>query len=269
MACSPATDPLAPRIASLVPSVTELVAFLGLAGRLVARTGYCIHPADALRGVAKVGGTKTVNLAKLQGLAPTHVIVGIDETRRETFDAIRAWPAPPRFVVTHPVDPEDNLALVRQLLAEFGALEGVAERAEALCEALRSELDRTRPDGRPPRRVLYLIWRAPWMTVARDTYISRMLARIGWATLPDVEGGSHGAARYPVVDGSEPWLAEVDEVLLSSEPYAFGPQHADEAHALCPNAVIRHVDGELLSWYGPRALAGLRYLRELLGASVR
>jgi hypothetical protein len=113
--------------------------------------------------------------------------------------------------------------------------------------------------------VLYLIWREPWMTVARDTYIARMLAQVNWHTLPGIDGGPHGAARYPVVQGDEPWLAEVQQVLLSSEPYAFGPQHLEEARALCPNAQARLVDGELLSWYGPRAAAGLRYLRALAG----
>jgi len=111
--------------------------------------------------------------------------------------------------------------------------------------------------------VLYLIWRDPWMTVARDTYISAMLARAAWQTLPDAHGGAAGAARYPVVRGDEPWLADVQQVLLSSEPYAFGVQHLDEARRLCPNASARIVDGELLSWYGARAVAGLRYLREI------
>jgi len=58
-------------------------------------------------------------------------------------------------------------------------------------------------------------------------------------------------------------LADVQQVLLSSEPYAFGVQHLTHARALCPNAVARLVDGEPISWYGPRAAAGLRYLREL------
>ena len=39
------------RIVSLVPSITELVCELGLAGRLVGRTGFCIHPRDAVRGI--------------------------------------------------------------------------------------------------------------------------------------------------------------------------------------------------------------------------
>ena len=251
------------RIASLVPSLTELIVELGLVDHLVARTGFCIHPAERLRDIPKIGGTKDVNLAKLQRLAPTHVLVNVDENRRETVDAIRAWRQPPEIVVTHPLRPEDNLALIAQLAGVFAAAPGVGERAETLSAALRRELEQTQAEGRAPQRVLYLIWRDPWMTVARDTYISAMLARVAWHTLPDAQGGAAGAARYPVVRGDEPWLADVQQVLLSSEPYAFGVQHLDEARRLCPNATARIVDGELLSWYGARAVAGLRYLREI------
>jgi hypothetical protein len=251
----------APRIASLVPSVTELVLALGLGHRLVARTGYCVHPAEGLRDVPKVGGTKDVNQAKLRRLAPTHVIVNVDENRRETVDALRSFV--PTVIVTHPCAPEDNLALVAQLAEAFGTEPGVQGRARALRDALGAELDATRPEQHQPRKVLYLIWREPWMTVARDTYISRLLARVAWHTQPPVEGGPHGAARYPALTGQEPWLAEVQEVLLSSEPYRFDASHVAQAQALCPQARVRLVDGELLSWYGPRAVPGLRYLREL------
>ena len=257
------TAAAAPRIASLVPSLTELVVALGLRDVLVARTGFCIHPAEALGGVPKIGGTKDVNLPKLQRLAPTHVLVNVDENRLDTVEAIRAWPNPPDVVVTHPNGPQDNPALVAQLAAAFGAQPGVTERAAALTQALHAELAATRPEGRAPQRVLYLIWREPWMTVARDTYLSAMLGRIAWQTLPEAHGGPSGAARYPVVRGDEPWLADVQQVLLSSEPYRFGAQHLAEAQCLCPNAAVRLVDGEMLSWYGPRAVPGLRYLREI------
>ena len=255
------------RLASLVPSLTELVVELGLLDVLVARTGFCIHPGELLRNVPKVGGTKDVNLAKLRRLVPTHVLVNVDENRRDAVDAMRAWPNPPQIVITHPNAPQDNLPLVAQMLALFSAHAGVAERAAALTAALQRELDLTQPDGRPPQRVLYLIWRAPWMTVARDTYLARMLARIGWATLPDVHGGTTGAARYPALQGNEPWLAEVQQVLLSSEPYRFSAEHIAEAQRLCPNAQVRLVDGEMLSWYGPRAVPGLRYLRQIGAAT--
>ena len=46
------------RIVSLVPSITELLFTLGLAAHVVGRTGFCIHPRDAVRTVPKVGGTR-------------------------------------------------------------------------------------------------------------------------------------------------------------------------------------------------------------------
>ena len=257
-----ATAPPRLRIASLVPSITELLVALGLRPYLIARTGFCIHPAAALADVPKVGGTKDVNLAKLRRLAPTHVIVNIDENRRETADALREFV--PQVIVTHPQGPQDNIALLDQMRAHFAdAVPGLAQRCEALAAEVAQALARCRSTSWPGERVLYLIWREPWMAVARDTYISRMLAEVGWQTWPELEGGEAGAARYPVLGGDEAWLRQVDRVLLSSEPYRFDARHLLLANELCPRARVQLVDGELLSWYGPRAAAGLDYLRSL------
>jgi ABC-type Fe3+-hydroxamate transport system substrate-binding protein len=253
-----------PRIASLVPSLTELLFALGLGEYLVARTGFCIHPIEEVGRVAKVGGTKDVNLAKLRRLAPTHVVLNVDENRRELADTLSAWGgAAPRLVVTHPRTPQDNLTLIDQLRREFGHLPWVNERARAIEAELRGELAATQHAAGATRQVLYLIWREPWMTVARDTYLSAMLQRIHWQTLPAATGGDRGAARYPIVNGTEPWLPQVELVLLSSEPYSFADADAAAAQALCPHAEVCRVDGELLSWYGVRAVEGLRYLRRL------
>lgn len=253
--------PSRPRIASLVPSLTELLVALGIGPWLVARTGFCIHPEAALRDVPKIGGTKDVNLAKLRRLAPTHVLVNVDENQRETADALREFV--PQVIVTHPRAPQDVIALIDDVAARFGTLPGVLQAAKGMREDLQRELDRPRHGSAVD--VLYLIWKDPWMTVARDTYIASLLATVGWNTLPALNGGDAGAARYPTLRGDEPWLTDVSEVLLSSEPYRFGADHIADAQRLCPQATVRLVDGELLSWYGPRTAAGLRYLRTLAG----
>lgn len=252
---------MTPRIASLVPSLTELLVALGLREHIVARTGFCIHPADAVKNIPKVGGTKDVNLAKLRKLAPTHVIINVDENRLDVAQALREFV--PHVLVTHPRTPQDNLALIDQMVEAFGDVPGVNHQAALLRQDFQQAWDVTASVTSPEQRVLYLIWRDPWMTVARDTYIANMLASVNWKTLPDVTGGDHGAARYPTLTGTEPWLQHVDRVLLSSEPYRFDANHLAEAQHLCPQAVVQLIDGELLSWYGPRAAAGLRYLNDL------
>ena len=106
----------AARIASLVPSLTELLFALDLGPQVVARTGFCVHPRDAVRAVRRLGGTKDPDLGELRALAPTHLIVNVDENRREVVDAARAFV--PHIVVTHPQDLPDNV----RLYALFGAL---------------------------------------------------------------------------------------------------------------------------------------------------
>jgi hypothetical protein len=51
-------------------------------------------------------------------------------------------------------------------------------------------------------------------------------------------------------------------VILSSEPYRFTGQHVDALERQIGKPV-RLVDGEMLSWYGSRAIKGLGYLAQL------
>ncbi len=242
-----------PRIVSLVPSLTELLVALDLAEELVGRTGFCVHPRQVVRRVPKVGGTKGFDVDKLRALQPTHVLVNIDENRREEVEALSSFV--PHLIVTHPLTAHDNLGLYRLLGGVFGR----ERRAAALCadfERAWTALDRFSA-SLPRQRVLYVIWRDPWLGVARDTYISHMLAAAGWDTLPLTS-----TVRYPEI--RLPELArEADIVFLSSEPYPFRVQHQRELTALLPDTRIELIDGELVSWYGSRAIAGLRYLREL------
>lgn len=242
-----------PRIVSLVPSLTELICDLGLADRLVGRTGFCVHPREVLRHVPKVGGTKDVKLDVVLKLAPTHLIADIDENRREAVEAIMEFV--PHVVVVHPQTVDDNLGLYA-LLGGIFRREAEAARLAAQFSAARGELAAVA--ARLPREaVLYPIWREPWMTVRRDTYIAAMLAAAGWDTLP-----ADAPQRFPQFAWDAPWLTDVARVLLPSEPYAFTDRDMADVAALAQRPVHR-IDGEMVSWYGSRAVAGLRYLAQL------
>jgi hypothetical protein len=202
-----------------------------------------------------------VKLEAVRALRPTHVIVNVDENEAATVDALREFV--PHVVVTHPNAPEDNLALY----ALMGALFGAQARADALCSALRRELDACCGTEWRRERVLYLIWKDPWMTVAADTYIARTLACVGW-DVNTPRGGWAGAARYPRVDDIVAAAKAVDRVLLSTEPYLFTESDAD---ALRPQVgvAVQLIDAEMTSWYGSRAIPGLACLRALRTTSAR
>jgi ABC-type Fe3+-hydroxamate transport system substrate-binding protein len=236
------------RIVSLVPSITEMLCDFGLAGQLVGRTGFCIHPGEVVRSIPKVGGTKDVNIDKIRNLAPTHLVVNIDENEKPTVDKLAEFV--PHIVVTHPITPRDNLELARLLGGIFGVEQAARDWSEAFDSALREE----RPSS--DLCALYCIWKDPWMSVSAGTYIANMLGEIGWR-VPAL-----GEARYPAFTFMPELLEQVDLVLLSTEPYRFTQQHADELRREIGKPVLL-VDGEMMSWYGTRALAGLRYLSGL------
>lgn len=244
----------AARIACLVPSITELLFALDLGGEVVARTGFCVHPRGAVRRVPKVGGTKDPDLARLQALAPTHLIVNVDENRREVVDATRAFV--PHVIVTHPQEPEDNVRLYRLLGAIFGRRAAADRLAETFTAALTALRAAVAPLPREP--VLYLIWRKPWMTVAPETYIGATLAAAGWDVVPLATC----SGRYPALDEDDGAWQRARRILVSSEPFAFRARDA-QAIAQAKDRPAHLIDGEMTSWYGPRAIAGLHYLAAL------
>jgi ABC-type Fe3+-hydroxamate transport system substrate-binding protein len=247
------------RIVSLVPSLTELVCELGLAHYLVGRTGFCIHPKATVGTVPKVGGTKNINLKKIRSLAPTHVILNQDENRLEDVVALKAFV--PNLVITHPLTVVDNLALYTQ----FGELFNCQEKALHLADALTAELNENRRHQWPLLAVLYLIWRDPWMTVSPPTYIASMLAEVGLQVVgPWLTDATQDEKRYPQLSDTQALKCEPQVILFSSEPYQFTSADFSATDAWAPLSVPRlMIDGEMVSWYGPRAIQGLRYLREL------
>jgi ABC-type Fe3+-hydroxamate transport system substrate-binding protein len=251
----------AARIVSLVPSITETLIALGLRDHLVGRTGFCIHPRAAVRDIAKVGGTKDVKLDAVRRLAPSHVVVNIDENEAPTVERLRSFV--PNVVVTHPNAPAENLALYRLL----GGIFCRQRQAGALCAQLRRQLDAIDAERWPREAVLYLIWKDPWMTVAADTYIARTLAAVGWQ-VPHPAGGHSGAARYPRLDDLAGAVARVDRVLLSTEPFRFGETHAQALRQQFAPKPVELIDGEWTSWYGVRAISGLAKLAELRRARL-
>ena len=233
-----------------MPSITETLFALGLGEGVVARTGFCVHPRDEVRRIPKIGGTKDPDLSKLRKLAPTHLIVNVDENRREDVDAARAFV--PNVVVTHPMGPWDNARLIKLL----GAIFDRDARAASLVAEVDASLRALEATARllPREDVLYLIWRKPWMTVSRDTYISRTLALAGFDTLEIAS-----ADRYPKLDDGDAAWRDADRILLSTEPYAFRERDAAALRETLGKSVDL-IDGEWTSWYGVRAGAGANAL---------
>jgi hypothetical protein len=212
-----------------------------------------------------VGGTKNVNLAKLAALKPSHVLLNRDENTLATLAAVQAFGPAPTILANHPITPLDNLVVFRELGNAFNA----QAAATALCDQFQAVYDAALAQVWQPKRVLYLIWQNPWMTVASNTYISQTLALFGLHTFPVEAGEMVGASRYPVIADLASCVKthQIDAVLLSTEPYSFKDSHCAALQTQL-GVPVHLINGEYTSWYGSRAIEALPALavwRKTLG----
>ena len=234
------------RIISLVPSQTELLADLGLSSEVIGITKFCVHPAS-WKTKTRVGGTKHFDHEIIDRLAPDLIIGNKEENYLEGIEILqKKYPVWMSDIKTLP----DALAMIRSI----GLLTNRAEIAHDLVAKINNAFEHT-PEFKSAT-VLYLIWRKPWMAVGADTFIDAMLSKIGLRNIVRTN-------RYPELATDEIQLLNPDLVFLSSEPYPFKENHVAELKALCPNADVKLVDGEMFSWYGSRLLKAPAYFRRL------
>lgn len=265
------------RVVSLVPSLTESLFDLGCGDRLVAVTDYCVHPADKVRHLPRVGGTKSPDLARVRAALPELVLASREENRREDVEALQAdgfkvW-------VTFPCTVAGTLELLWAIVRVFDvpqrglvidALERVYEYA-ALAAENTSGLRTFCPIWREPRAPEPPRW---WMTFNRDTYMHDLLRVCGGenvfadrerryplaADLGQMPADPPDPARdtrYPRVTPDEVARQAPDVILLPSEPYPFTDQDAAAFDAFPDLPAVRHrrlhtLDGSLLTWPGTR-----------------
>ncbi len=225
------------RIISLVPSLTELVIDMGLQERLVGRTRFCVHPKEKVEEIPIIGGTKNPGLDKIRDLEPDYIIANKEENRPEDIEALAS---DFEVNVTEIATIEDALITIHELGKKFDTLEKAEKLISNIQEALE---DRPRVSE---LNTAYLIWKDPWMTVGRDTYIHDIMDH--WK-LPNVFADKK---RYPKISLDNLKRQNPDLILLSSEPYPFKEKHMAQIEEACPAARVLLVEGEWFSWYGSR-----------------
>jgi ABC-type Fe3+-hydroxamate transport system substrate-binding protein len=237
------------RVVSLVPSLTEAVASLGFAERLVGVTDWCEVGAPA--SATSIRGTKNPDVEAIVAMAPDLVLANTEENRAEDLTALRT--AGLEVLETFPRTVDDVAPMLRDLARAMGEAAAGEEAATAIIHAL-DEAEARAP--RTPVAACTLIWRKPWMAVGPDTYVDDLLRRCGFANV--LAGWDE---RYPRLDPALVLRPEV--VLLPSEPYEFGEEDLDAVRELLGEVPHRFVDGRLLTWHGPSTAESLRTFSEL------
>lgn len=170
------------RIVSLAPSMTETIYALGAQERLVGVTTYCDYPPDA-SAKPKIGGATNPNLEQIVALQPDLVLAAKTANRRETVEALE------RLGIAVYTNNPASVAEVLESTRRLAELLGAAEAGEGLVARLRARLGALegRLAGRAPKRVLFVVWHEPLITIGRHTFLADALRLAGAGLAVELE----------------------------------------------------------------------------------
>lgn len=228
------------RIISLVPSQTELLHYLGLEKEVVGITKFCVHPEKWFRSKQRIGGTKTYHLDRIEALQPDLIIANKEENDQTQVEALAK---------KYPVWISDikNLDDTLEMINRVGALVNKSIAADKLVGNIQAAFANL-PIGDTLQSAAYFVWREPYMVAGGDTFINAMMRYAGYQNIYENQ------ERYPMITLTDLAKAKPDAILLPSEPFPFKAKHIADFKAVCPEAKVVLVDGELYSWYGNRLL---------------
>jgi iron complex transport system substrate-binding protein len=167
------------RIVSLAPNLTETIYALGLQDRLVGDTDYCDYPVEAQKK-PKVGGTINPSIEQVAALRPDVVLMA-SINRFETVRALDDLNIP--VYETDPHNVQEILASTIKLADVLGVAEnGVAVAGEM--QQRLAELQRRLGDH-PARRVLFVVWAEPLISIGKNTFIADALRKAGAVSIVD------------------------------------------------------------------------------------
>jgi iron complex transport system substrate-binding protein len=277
------------RVVSLVPSLTESLFDLGFGNSVVGITDFCIHPEDKLKGLARIGGPKTLRIQDILALHPDLVIANQEENSPEAINGLReagiiVWLTFPKTI--------------REAVDVLWVMAGIfqSKMAALRLEILEHSLDWATAAGSERQhdiRYFCPIWQGEnqdgspwWMTFNRYTYMHDLLEKLGGINIfsnrervdfPEGDSGKNESneaenrdTRYPKVSLEEIIAANPELILLPDEPFIFGEEHQkafyqwfDQCAAAKQGRIIL-VDGSLITWYGTRLARALEILPSLL-----
>lgn len=172
----------AQRIASLMPTVTDLLIAMDVHDRLIARTDYDTD--QRVASLPSLGGGLTPSVEWLAAQKPDLVISWPDQGARSLVKQLARVDIPVYSARSESIDD------TYRILAHLGTLLGIPSAADSLTQSIRAALDSVRASvsAKTPVKVAYVVGLDPPMVAASGTFIDELVTIAGGRNIfPDLE----------------------------------------------------------------------------------
>ena len=254
----PASTNAVVRVASLAPSLTEIICAIGASDCLVGRSSACHYPADVVKRVPVAGDFGIPILEALAKCAPD-LVVTVDMEDQNSVQAIE------HLGIRHASIPCRSLDDIPRAIRTIGKLLHREDSAEKLAGEFSGTLANLRQHQPTVRRRVFIeIWGDPLMTAGRKSFLNDLITLAGGVNI------AGDVARDFFQIATESVLARDPEVVILLEPGKIDLSKRsgwERVSAVKSNRICRDLDRDLLEIPGPRVLQAVEALRRCLGTS--
>jgi iron complex transport system substrate-binding protein len=250
----------APKIVSLMPSLTEDLFAIGAGPQVIGTSQFTDYPSAAAR-LPQVASFSSLDAERIVRLRP-NVVVGISAQASLVLDLRRAG-------LRVQLLRDDSFDDLFTTLAQLGALSGHEREATVLASSLHARtaaLVRAVPPGRPPRTFVVLGVAPSIFTVGDGSYIAHLIALAG---ARNASGLRDAYGRY----SAEALVAEQPDAIVADEQSGLagvlGEPPWNALRAVREGRVYILADADILERPGPRYNQGLAWLIAHLHAAPR
>jgi iron complex transport system substrate-binding protein len=252
------------RIVSLAPSITEMVYFLGLEGKLVGVTRFSSFPKEAQKK-PKVGIYTGINIEKVVSLDPELVIATVDGNRREDVEMLEEIGIP-----VYVINPR-TVSQILETLKRLGEVCGVSEKSERLASSLNERVSRVERLVRNKRKplVLLAVNMRPLMSVNSKTIHHNLIQLAGGRNMTGDQ-----AITYPKLNIEEVIKRQPDVIIISSMEKGGRYETARKEWYRYPTVPavregrVHLIDSDLIDRPAPRIVRGLEEMARLIHPEV-
>lgn len=238
------------KIISLVPSISWYLYELIDSKSIVGISKFCEIPETIKSIPYRIGGTKNPQLHKIKQIKPDLIVANQEENTKEAVEELAK-----EFDVY--LTDVNDFSSMYQMMHELGILCDNLATANLWIHKISESYKNYILESHNEKtlKIVYLIWKAPYMAVGNHTFIHSFLGDTGF-----INCFAH-LDRYPIVTMEMILNVNPDLIFLSSEPYPFNNKHFDEFK----NTSCVLVDGKMFSWYGSFLYRSFPYLKALKG----
>ncbi len=185
------------RIVSTAPSITEILFAIGAGDKVVGRTDFDNYPPE-VKNIPSIGGFSTPSYEKIMSLRPD-LVIAAKSFSKDLFEKIAAE-VPVMVLDPHTLkDIANDIRKVGIITGYYRNSQAVAFKVESIERAVRAFIDDHRD-----KKVFFVLWYNPIMSVNKTTFIGQMLDDIKVTNI--------------TADLSSPWPMVNPEYLLSKDP---------------------------------------------------